>query len=80
MDLPVPSYTTVRWTEELPQVIDPELQAFTAADRKLMGAFGNTIKTKTPAHRSMGRVAALWTGAGNASMAGSRLESPVSMI
>ena len=33
---PVPSYTIVRWTEELLQVIDTELQPFTAADRKLM--------------------------------------------
>jgi len=42
-DIPVPSYTALRWTEELLRVINPELQAFTAADRKLMGAFGDTI-------------------------------------
>ena len=57
MEIPVPSYTTVRWTEELLWVIDPELQAFTAADRKLMGAFGDTIHQNagTQIHGACGR-------------------------
>ena len=33
----------MRWTEELLREIGPELQTFTAADHKLMGAFGDTI-------------------------------------
>ena len=57
MDIPLPLYTAVRWTEELLRVIDPELQAFTAADRKLMGAFGDTIHQNagTQIHGACGR-------------------------
>ena len=57
MDIPVPSYTAVRWTKELLRVIDPELQIFTAADRKLMGEFGDTIHQNagTQIHGACGR-------------------------
>ena len=60
MGIPVPSYTAVRWTEELLRVIDPELQAFTAADCKLMGAFGDTVHQNagTQIHRACGRTMA----------------------
>ena len=44
-------------TEELLRVIDPELQAFTATDRKLMGAFGDMIHQNagTQLHGACGR-------------------------